>query len=125
MKVYMFSEHYASRQSNHPADQKGARDERRKYIRGSNAMADSIEISPEALERFEREKVKELKRERIRKSVREYYPIIKEYVDLTDGDLRRLYRPRSVDEIKNTSYDFGRDEILEQAAERIEMLITH
>ncbi|HDP81397.1 MAG TPA: hypothetical protein ENN21_11200 [Spirochaetes bacterium] len=125
MKVYMFSEHYASRQSNHPADRKGAREERKKYIRGSNAMADTIEISPEALERFEREKVRDLNRERIRKSVQEYYPIIKEYVDLTDGDLRKLYRPRNVDEIRNTPYDFGRDEVLKQAAERIELLITH
>jgi hypothetical protein len=104
------------------------REPHKAFIKHGTSGSDVVEISAEARHRLEEEQLISLEAARMRKMAGDAARMLREAGSFDGGDLRRLYRPYLVNEVKDEiaggEYDFADRMALAQAAERLLTLIA-
>lgn len=98
---------------------------RPKLIGNAYRNADVVDISTEAKKRFEKDNLVRLEMTRLHKEAAEYFQFLSEAADIRDSDLRKVYRPWKIAEVREKLgsgfYDRSEDVILKKMLEKPEI----
>lgn len=93
MKIQRFNDLTSHRRSGNAGPAYNSHGRQRVYITRSAGGRDIVEISEEAKLRLEEEMITEMEADRKKRDSRKYLLIIREYLDIDEGDQRSTFRP--------------------------------
>jgi len=98
---------------------------RPKLIGNAYRNADVVDISTEAKKRYEKDNLVKLERIRLHKEAVEFFKVLNEAGNIGESDLRRIYRPRKIAEVRDKLdsgfYERSEEVILRKMLEKPEI----